>query len=106
MTDEERQLRIAELIAKEAAQPPTWWVLSFADANGFLGATIVRAPGMVHAIQLTIELGINAGGEVAAFQVVHEMTPPPAEMHNKLIRDKARCEALCEQWAPISKASS
>lgn len=41
-----------------------WW-LSFADADGFRGVVIVRAHGLISAVRLTHQLGVNPGGEVA-----------------------------------------
>jgi hypothetical protein len=45
------------------------WYISFASDEGFLGATVVRAPDPSSAVARATQLGINPGGEAALFQV-------------------------------------
>lgn len=61
-----------KLLAEEAQQPESWWWLSFAGEEGFRGAILTRARGMISAIQKTHEIGINPGGEVKCFPIPHE----------------------------------
>lgn len=44
--------------------PPVWW-LSFANDEGFRGACLVRADGMLSAVTEASRLGCNPGGEVS-----------------------------------------
>ena len=80
----EWKARRAQLLTDELSQPVRWFYLSYADDDGFLGAVIVEARGPVHAFELAQRLGINPGGEVAAWEVPAEL-PPPAEATNRLL---------------------
>src|SRR5215467_1689157 len=78
-TDEEREalkreedaLRdegLHELLLQDVSNEPTWFWLSFADANlpeseQFLGVAIVRAGGIMEAALVARLRGINPGGE-------------------------------------------
>lgn len=73
--------RVEKLLAEEAKQPLGWWYLSFAEPGKFLGAAFIQARGMTLAIRRAHSLGINPGGEVAAWLI------PPEEAH-KIPRDQ------------------
>jgi hypothetical protein len=51
----------------------SWWWLSFADDDGFLGACIVEAPDVVQAAIQAFRHGCNPGGEVVGVKI-----PPDA----------------------------
>jgi hypothetical protein len=54
-----------------------WWYLSFADAERFLGAVIVRAFDKFNAVNLATTLGINPGGDVMAVALGEDPGPCP-----------------------------
>lgn len=64
--------RLADLLADQSES--VWWWLSFADparptGDQFLGVAIVAAPNIVTATHIAGRLGINPGGEVAAWVI-------------------------------------
>src|ERR1044071_9288221 len=66
------------LAAKEMRErPASWWWLSFANTERFLGVVVIQAHGPVHAIERARNLGINPGGEVHASQLPG-FNPPAA----------------------------
>lgn len=87
VTDAARDARLVLLLERERAAPAPdgvlWWC-SFADADGFRGVAVVAAPGAVHAIRRTHELGINPGGEVAVVPVLARGVP---ESHRDRLLD-------------------
>ena len=72
MTPGQFARRKKELLDKEATQPEHLMWLSFADDDRFLGGVYVVARGLMHAIERTIQLGVNPGGQVAAWDVPEE----------------------------------
>lgn len=75
MTEEQKQARESEILAKEIAEnrPRILW-LSFCDpdkpeGSQFLGVVITEALGFLHAIHKTWALGINPGGEVLSTEI-------------------------------------
>lgn len=53
----------------------TYWYLSFVDkhrpaGDRFVGAAIVKADSMEHAMKVTWEKGINPGGEIMGFEIL------------------------------------
>lgn len=67
-----------------------WWYLSFADpllpkGTQFLGAALVDAPDHVSAMVRAHELGINPGGDVAAWGPFNEKDMPGAEWRLRLL---------------------
>ena len=101
MTSEETQARITEMLAAEAAQPLTWWWLSFADEK-FLGCTVVKARGVISATRRAHEIGINPGGSVMSVRLPPDAFPldvePPADLHQRLVLTKARADELGAEW--------
>lgn len=80
------QERKAVLLEQEQDNPPVLWWMSFCDpekpkGKQFLGVCIVSAPGLMHAHQKALALGINPGGEILAAQV----EDIPGEYMNKLL---------------------
>ncbi len=57
------------MLVQELQRPQKWWYLSFADEDGFRGAVITQAPGMVSATIKAHHLGINPGGEVLGHEI-------------------------------------
>jgi hypothetical protein len=62
VTDEESAEMAAASRARERDEPVRTWWLSFADGDEFLGVSIVRARGVVDAIDVCRELGCGTGG--------------------------------------------
>jgi hypothetical protein len=69
LSDKEFEERTAALFAQEATEPLRWYYLSFAGEEGFRGACIVEARGMLGAVSRCNVLGINPGGEVMGMPV-------------------------------------
>lgn len=84
------QRRCDEMLLDEAMGEPTWWWLSFAAPDRFLGLALVHAPGYMSAVTKASQLGINPGGEVAGFPLPSE---PPEEFQHVLL-DKETAERL------------
>ncbi len=85
----EWERRVAEVLADERTQPVSRWYLSFADERGFLGAAIVQAQGITTATMRAHRLGINPGGQVAAYEVPSEVEIQPGMMDRLLNREEA-----------------
>jgi hypothetical protein len=81
----EWKARRAQILTDELNHPLRWFYLSFADEHRFRGAAIVCAPGEAHAIELTVRLDINPGGEVAVYAIPDEALPLPEEAKNRLL---------------------
>lgn len=64
MKEDEFGERARDLIRHELQEPERWFWVSFADEDGFRGACIVRAHGLVTATMETHRRGINPGGSV------------------------------------------
>lgn len=62
--DEAFDRRARDLLTEEQKSPLGWWWLSFAGPEGFRGACIVKARGMLGAVAEAHRLGCNPGGEV------------------------------------------
>lgn len=69
LTDEQFAERAMEVLARESVEPMRWFYLSFADDDGFRGAAIVEAKGILGATLYCNLLGINPGGEVMAIPI-------------------------------------
>lgn len=77
----------AQVLTDESAQPMRLFYLSFADEK-FLGAAIVEAHGVMHAIELAWSLGINPGGEVASCPVPKGLSIPDSAKNRLLSREE------------------
>jgi hypothetical protein len=62
LTDEERAKRGEAARAFEQNEPIRTWWLSFADDGEFLGVAVVRARGVLDAIDICNEHGCGTGG--------------------------------------------
>lgn len=88
--DRRRLAGIQEMIAKEVAEDNLRWVLlSFAD-DTFLGAAVVEALGITHAIAQTKAGNYNPGGSVLLLELPQDKLPPE-EFRNRLL---SRAEVL------------
>jgi hypothetical protein len=75
------------------------YYISFATNEGFRGATVVDADSQSSAIEETIRLGINPGGEAAILALPSGMTPADrAEMLSYKDRLVTKEELLANQW--------
>ena len=65
----------------------TWFYISFADDNGFRGATVVEADDANGAWAEAIRRGLNPGGEAAILEVPREVerNPDMLAMRNRLV---------------------
>lgn len=75
---------ITNALRRERAEPCRWWYISFCE-DRFLGAAIVQARGMAHAILRCHRLGINPGGEALGWPIPENQLPPPAEARDRLL---------------------
>jgi hypothetical protein len=86
LTDEEFAKRTAEVLAQESSEPLRLIYLSFADGDGFRGAAIVEAKGILSATLRCNTLGINPGGEVMAIPVPEaQIVDIPEDAKNVLL---------------------
>jgi hypothetical protein len=69
MTDPEFNERVLSVFAEEINEPHGWWYLSFAGNEGFRGACIVEARGVLSAVARCHQLGINPHGEVLGIPI-------------------------------------
>ena len=79
--------RLTEAVATESQEPERWLYVSFADEDGFRGAVVVRARGIVTALARCHLLGINPGGEALGVEVPPDELPAP-EYRERLIKPK------------------
>lgn len=84
----EWEQRLADLLAEEATQPETWWFLSFASDEAFLGGCVIKARGIATAIRRAHALGINPGGQVMAVQGPACDQPPGLPIDRLLSREE------------------
>lgn len=84
MNRQEFTQRINKLLAEEAKEPLRWWYLSYAKEEGFQGAIIIQAHGMVEACYLSKHRNISPGGEVWCHPIPDEHLPAP-EHRNRLL---------------------
>ena len=89
--------RVSTLQTEEILQPETYWYMSFADEkeDKFNGACVVKARGVLDAIQTAHRLGINPGGQVLAMEVPADVCPPPPACVGVLMRTEEEVERLC-----------
>lgn len=67
---------------------PLWW-LSFANADGFLGVAIVRAPDFILAPFAARVKGCNPGGQVCGVEVPSDLVVPDRFADRLLNREEA-----------------
>jgi len=91
------QARISELLEQESTHPEVWLYLSFADKT-FLGAVILKARGVTHAVNACWQKQINPGGEVLCFEIPKDKVPPEKYQNRLLTLQEIR-----EFW-PTSKS--
>jgi hypothetical protein len=77
----------------------TWWWLSFASEERFLGAVIVQARSFAEARTVAKIRGVNPGGEALVLPVPSEASGPPPGYADRLL-SKTDCEELCARWFP------
>ena len=100
MEDVERISRFLDALTNEImGQKWSIWWLSFADptkpANSqFLGVAIVKALGNAHAMKKARDLGINPGGEIAAYELP---LSPECEEHYGKHMDKLLSKAYLKK---------
>ncbi len=86
LSDAEFADRVEALLATEKKQPVGTWGLNFIDKGRSLGAVIVNARGMVHAMSECNKLHLNQGGQVETTEFCERCSRGiPAEMHNRLL---------------------
>lgn len=68
-TPEEFEERLLDVLAVEQEQENSWWYLSFATEDTFLGGLYIRARGTVSAVDKAIKLGLNPGGQVQSVRI-------------------------------------
>lgn len=67
-----------------------WYYLSFATAERFLGAAVVKAEQMREALFESNRLNINPGGEVLGFGIPVGFVPPPEARERLLTKEEVR----------------
>ncbi len=77
--------RKASLMAAERREPKRLFWISFADELGFLGVVITEAQGVGTASEKCWELGINPGGQMAAWEIPPKMMQVPREFWDRLL---------------------
>jgi hypothetical protein len=93
LTAGERMLRArgvkrARLIADERRHSPRWFFLSFANEHQFLGAAIVRAHGLITAVERASSLGIMPGGDVEHTAILRkDIYRVPLTLRNRLLSE-------------------
>jgi hypothetical protein len=91
----------AQRVADERKQSPGWFYLSFATQDEFLGAAIVRAHGILTAVQRASELGIYPGGEIMCQAILRRnLSRFPRDLRNRLLSPQEVCERLEGEWVP------
>lgn len=104
VTDDERRARRLFLKAKEvAAGVERWYWLSFVDDGVFQGCVMLRAYGMVDAIDRAWRKGINPGGEVSGIEAEDDWTPRVDGYADRLLT-RADAEAFDAAYAAVGKS--
>lgn len=85
MNQQEFRQRINTLLAEDAKNPLRWWYLSYAGEDGFHGAIVIRAHGMVEACYLSRHRNVSPGGQVWAVPIPDDRIPAP-EYCNRLLQ--------------------
>lgn len=90
LTDKEFAKRTEEVFAQESLEPMRWFYLSFAGDEGFRGACIIEARGILGAVSRCNVLGINPGGEVMAIPVPEDQVKDIPEGATDVLLSKDR----------------
>jgi len=70
---------------------PLWWLSFASEADVFLGLAIVEARNHTEAVQRTLTLGINPGGQVAAIEIPADLRATHEPYRDRLLtEDEAR----------------
>ena len=84
----------------------TFWYLSFADDDGFLGAVVVEATGFMDAVMKTRTLKINPGGEVMGHPFCPEETGCPLPMDTLLSTEDLGEDAMTIEEIELEQGKS
>jgi hypothetical protein len=84
--------RAARLLAEERQRSLGWFYLSFATDDGFLGAIIVWAHGLLTAVERAADLGLDVvldpGGEVVCCPIPRQhLRRVPADLRNRVLSE-------------------
>lgn len=80
--------RRTRLIAEESRRALGWFYLSFAAEDGFLGAIIVWAHGILTAVERASDLGMNPGGDVLCCPIPRQhLRRVPADLRHRLLSE-------------------
>jgi hypothetical protein len=84
-----RGAKRARLIAEERRHSPGWFYLSFATDFEFLGAAVVRAQGLLTAVERASNLGISPGGDVVCQGPIprKDLHRVPGGLRNRLLTE-------------------
>jgi len=69
--------RLTGLLEREQREPKRWFYCSFQTEEGFLGAVILKAHGLVDASTQCHRLKVNPGGEMEMLSLPEYLIPPP-----------------------------
>lgn len=93
----EQRVRDVRALEEEQATEEAWWLLVFVgEEEAFLGATIVRALGMMHAVEESHRLKLNPGGEVRG----EELVKVDPELCNRPLSFEELDRFLSDEGAP------
>ena len=77
--------RTQELLRAERSEPYQWHYCSFAGEEGFRGAVVLQAHGIIECAIRARSLGANPGGELLAVPIEDESILPPEQFRNRLL---------------------
>lgn len=91
-----RPLRCARVVAAERQRPIGWYYLSFAGEAAYLGSAIVRAHGILTAIQRATDLGIlRSRCDVTCWPIPkNDLQRVPPDLRNRLLTEREVRERL------------
>lgn len=98
MSAEERQRRIAVLLAEEYQAEQRWYYLSYeSEEQGFVGACWVKAGGLLTAVQNARDHGIHPDEPVKGALLLFAGDPPEDSAY-KLHANRDEINRLLEIW--------
>jgi hypothetical protein len=103
LTDDEFTKRTAEVLAQESLEPTQWFYLSFAGEEGFRGACIVEANGILSAVLHCNILGINPGGEVMAIPVPEDQVKDIPEGATNVLLSKEKLYQIFDDMKTLEE---